>query len=281
MSKKKNAITRKDLIKRIAKKAGISKGKAKKAYEAIFSEGPTIRKQKMTVVKLKKKVPVKVFKEVTVVRENDNPENGTKKKGSNKYVKELNAKIIQLKRKLKSKKITVPGAKNSSKNTIKKSKRPGPKAAQKVISKVESNTSSSKSVEKNSPTIKIEKISNLKPKPLKKEARPKINPVITKEPVEKKTITPITRKHRPKKKDDLTKIEGIGPAISQLLNNNGIVTYKDLAQAKVISLQNILDQGGGRFRVHKPGAWPEQSALADDGKWEDLNKLQERLKGDK
>ena len=81
------------------------------------------------------------------------------------------------------------------------------------------------------------------------------------------------------KPDDLKKIEGIGPKISELLQNNGIKSFKDLASAEVDRLKAILEEAGPRYRVHDPTTWPQQSALAADGKWDELKELQDRLDG--
>jgi len=83
----------------------------------------------------------------------------------------------------------------------------------------------------------------------------------------------------PSKKDDLTKIEGIGPKINQLLNDAGIHTFQDLAQSEYETLKSILHEAGERFRIHDPTTWPRQSALAEKGLWEELQKLQDHLKG--
>jgi len=82
-------------------------------------------------------------------------------------------------------------------------------------------------------------------------------------------------------KDDLTKIEGIGPAINRLLNADGIITFRELSEAKVSRLERILEDAGPRFRMHKPGTWPQQSKLAADGLWDELKTLQDQLDGGK
>lgn len=79
------------------------------------------------------------------------------------------------------------------------------------------------------------------------------------------------------KVDDLTKIEGIGPKINQLLVADGIRTFADLAAASVERLQGILQKAGARYAVHNPGTWPEQSALAAKGDWEGFKKLTDEL----
>jgi small subunit ribosomal protein S20 len=83
------------------------------------------------------------------------------------------------------------------------------------------------------------------------------------------------------KADKLTLIEGIGPKISELLTTDGIVTFADLADAKVEKLSEILAAAGSRYTMHKPDTWPQQAALARDGKMDELKELQDRLDGGK
>ncbi len=79
--------------------------------------------------------------------------------------------------------------------------------------------------------------------------------------------------------DDLKIIEGIGPKIAGVLQKAGIRTFRDLASADVERLQKILEDAGPRYRLADPDTWPEQAALAANGKWEELEKLQDALKG--
>ncbi len=79
--------------------------------------------------------------------------------------------------------------------------------------------------------------------------------------------------------DDLTKIEGIGPKIAELIAAGGAPTYAALAATPVERLQEILDEAGPRYRVHDPASWPSQAALAAEGNWGELEALQERLDG--
>ena len=79
----------------------------------------------------------------------------------------------------------------------------------------------------------------------------------------------------------MKKIEGIGPKISELLQNNGVKTFGDLASSGVDRLKAILEEAGSRYRVHDPSTWPEQSQLAAEGKWDELKELQDRLDGGK
>lgn len=82
-------------------------------------------------------------------------------------------------------------------------------------------------------------------------------------------------------KDNLKKIEGIGPKIESLLNDAGVQTFKKLADTSHGILRAILNEGGSRFKMHDPSTWSEQAQLANDGKWEALKAMQDELKGGK
>ena len=79
--------------------------------------------------------------------------------------------------------------------------------------------------------------------------------------------------------DDLTRIEGIGPKISEILGHEGITTFAALAATDEARLDVILEAAGSRFQLADPETWPEQAGLAAAGKWDELNALQERLMG--
>lgn len=79
--------------------------------------------------------------------------------------------------------------------------------------------------------------------------------------------------------DDLSKVEGIGPKISELLQNAGITTFAQLAETEVEKLNEILAEAGGRYKSHDPSTWPQQAKLAADGKWDELKALQDELDG--
>ena len=76
--------------------------------------------------------------------------------------------------------------------------------------------------------------------------------------------------------DDLKKIEGIGPKIDSILNEAGITTLAELASKEVSELEAILE---GKVRIAFPETWPEQAALADAGRWEELEEMQSKLEG--
>ncbi|MFT4660258.1 MAG: putative flap endonuclease-1-like 5' DNA nuclease [Patiriisocius sp.] len=82
-------------------------------------------------------------------------------------------------------------------------------------------------------------------------------------------------------RDNLTKVEGIGPKIQELINEGGIFTYIHLSNADVAYLRKILDDAGPAYKVHQPGTWPDQSKMASEGRWDELKKWQDELKGGK
>jgi len=83
------------------------------------------------------------------------------------------------------------------------------------------------------------------------------------------------------KENDLTVVEGIGPKIQELFHNHDVKTWKSLSECSVDKCQSVLDSGGDRFKMHKPGTWPEQAKLAYEGKWQELFDWQEALDGGK
>ena len=81
------------------------------------------------------------------------------------------------------------------------------------------------------------------------------------------------------RKDDLTKIEGIGPKIKGLLYEAGIYTFRQLSESSVGTIAAILQKAGKRYQMHNPATWPDQAAMAADGRWEALKKWQDELDG--
>jgi predicted flap endonuclease-1-like 5' DNA nuclease len=77
--------------------------------------------------------------------------------------------------------------------------------------------------------------------------------------------------------DDLTKIEGIGKKINELLAAENITSFKALSKLSAKKLKNILESAGNKFAMHNPTSWPEQAKLAAAGKWDELEDLQKKL----
>ena len=115
-------------------------------------------------------------------------------------------------------------------------------------------------------------LSNLKAKPAAKKAAPAKASAAT-------AAAEAPKASAKSDGDKLTKIEGIGPKINELLNGGGVHTFSDLASADTKDLKKILEDAGPRFKMHDPGSWPRQSKLAADGKWDELKKLQDELDG--
>jgi predicted flap endonuclease-1-like 5' DNA nuclease len=83
------------------------------------------------------------------------------------------------------------------------------------------------------------------------------------------------------KTDDLKIVEGIGPKIADLLNKEGIMTWKELSETSPERITGILQAAGPNFQIHDPGTWPRQAQLADEGKFDELKKLQDELSAGK
>jgi len=77
--------------------------------------------------------------------------------------------------------------------------------------------------------------------------------------------------------DDLTRIEGIGPKVAATLTAAGITTFKQLSRSKPEAIKKILIEAGNR--ISNPATWPEQARLAAAGRWSELVKFQQELKG--
>ena len=77
--------------------------------------------------------------------------------------------------------------------------------------------------------------------------------------------------------EDLQVIEGIGPRSAQALSQAGVTSFAKLAEMTPVAIQDLL-RGAG-VRVPFPETWPEQAVLAADGKWDELETLQDTLQG--
>jgi len=88
---------------------------------------------------------------------------------------------------------------------------------------------------------------------------------------------PVPALASPPAPDDLSRIEGIGPKVAQLLAAADIRTFAQLAAATPEQLRELLQQA--RLRFMNPETWPEQAALAAQGDWDGLTALQRQLQG--
>ncbi len=83
----------------------------------------------------------------------------------------------------------------------------------------------------------------------------------------------------PVEPDELQRIEGIGPKVSRTLQEAGITTFAQIAEADAEELEQLIRGAGVRIIPGAPTTWPEQAKLAATGDWEGLDRLQDALKG--
>jgi DNA polymerase/3'-5' exonuclease PolX len=88
---------------------------------------------------------------------------------------------------------------------------------------------------------------------------------------------PPTTPRKERREDDLTKIEGIGPKVAEVLKGAGITSFESLSKANAAKIQDLLKGAG--LQMMNPEGWMEQARLAAQGDWEELQKLQEELVG--
>ena len=77
--------------------------------------------------------------------------------------------------------------------------------------------------------------------------------------------------------DDLEIIEGIGPKIASALVAAGVTTFAQLADSTPEAIQEIVSAAG--IGSKSPATWPQQAALARDGKFDELKAWQDELNG--
>lgn len=79
--------------------------------------------------------------------------------------------------------------------------------------------------------------------------------------------------------DKLQMVEGIGPKIAEILNNDGVTTFAQLSKTKVDHIASLLKAAGARYSLANPGTWPEQATLLANGELEAFEKLTAELDG--
>ncbi|MCR9286477.1 MAG: 30S ribosomal protein S6 [Bacteroidetes bacterium] len=80
--------------------------------------------------------------------------------------------------------------------------------------------------------------------------------------------------------DNLKRIEGIGPKVSEALKGYGISTFAMLAAKTPERIKEILlEIDADRFQNQDPTTWSKQAELAAAGDWDKLKAWQEDLKG--
>jgi predicted flap endonuclease-1-like 5' DNA nuclease len=91
---------------------------------------------------------------------------------------------------------------------------------------------------------------------------------------------PVAEAAPPAVPDDLKKIEGIGPKIAKVLQEGGITTFAQLGDTEPERIEEILKAADPNLlNLADPTTWPAQAKMAAKGRWDALEKYQERLKG--
>lgn len=80
-------------------------------------------------------------------------------------------------------------------------------------------------------------------------------------------------------RDDLEVVDGVGPAIAELLRRIGITTWNELGHTEVSLLRTMLSDAGPQFATHQPDTWPEQARLLAAGQWAEFRAFVDRLDG--
>ena len=120
----------------------------------------------------------------------------------------------------------------------------------------------------------------------KKDTKVKVAATEKAAPAKKETATKpkvekaATKKASPKK-DDLKKIEGIGPKTAEALVAADIDTFDKLAKTDAKKIKEILVEASSSLSHLDAGTWPAQAQMAADGKWDELKKWQDELNGGK
>jgi len=60
-------------------------------------------------------------------------------------------------------------------------------------------------------------------------------------------------------KDDLKKLDGVGPKLEEVFNAAGIATFENFAATKIEKLNEILEEAGSRYSGKDPAPWVEQA----------------------
>ena len=92
-------------------------------------------------------------------------------------------------------------------------------------------------------------------------------------------IAPAKESKPKKSKDDLTKVEGIGPKAAEALSKAGVNTFEKLSKKSVEEIRTILVEASKTLAHLDPQTWAQQAKLAAEGKWDELKKWQDELNG--
>ena len=98
------------------------------------------------------------------------------------------------------------------------------------------------------------------------EAPVKQKPQVAEKPKTEKKAAAETKEEAPKaeaknadEKDDLKKLDGVGPKLEEVFNSAGIATFEKFAATPVEKLNEILEEAGSRYSGKDPAPWVEQA----------------------
>jgi len=101
--------------------------------------------------------------------------------------------------------------------------------------------------------------------PVVEKAAPVVKEKVVEAKAEVKEAAPKTKsKKAPAKKeetkgDNLTKLDGVGPKLAEILNAAGINSYADLAGTSTDKMKEILEAAGSRYASKDPAPWIDQA----------------------
>ena len=118
----------------------------------------------------------------------------------------------------------------------------------------------------------IQKIADVKPVVKAEAPKPPTPPVVEAAGFAAGTAGP--GKWAKLKTDNLQIIEGIGPKMNAVLNENGIKDWSVLAKTSFEDLKAILAKYGDKYQIIDPSDWAKQASFAASSDWEGLMKHQ-------
>jgi large subunit ribosomal protein L13 len=80
-------------------------------------------------------------------------------------------------------------------------------------------------------------------------------------------------------RDDLTRIEGIGPKVAQALYDSGVTTFAQLAELSGAELTRVVKEERGVRLVGDANTWPKQARFIVNGDEDGLKQYQDHLVG--
>ena len=120
-------------------------------------------------------------------------------------------------------------------------------------------------------------VTKQKAKPKPAAPKPTAPQSSSSKPVTQPITRPVPRKSSTGK-DDLKKVSGIGPKISELMEAEGIDSFAKLRESDMATLKSILEKAGTRYATADPQSWPKQAELLNSGDKEGLKKLVAELR---